>query len=184
MVAKWKCLKRSTRAVILVFAALSLFTIIAYASGWLSKAFRLEVGHGPYDSFAIIQPEDAQEVVPGGTINFHPQVKNDGNTNGMAIIHITYPVKNDGTPAYTWTVGEGWTKLADGTGYTYYGYTQVLAGGQETTELCDGMTLKEMSGEEFTGISDLGVGGTGYFFPAAEYGEDISVIWNQVKDGI
>ena len=82
---------------------------------------------GSYSSFDIIQPQDQQEVVPGGTIYVHPQVTNDGNTNGMAIIQLTYPTMSDGSPVYTWTVGDGWTKLSEGTGYTYYGYTQVLS---------------------------------------------------------
>ena len=184
MTARWKNLKRPTKATLIVVGILLLFTVIAYASGWLSKAFHVPVAPGSYSSFDIFQPEDQQEVVPGGTIDVHPQVTNDGNTNGMAIIQLTYPTRNDGSPAYTWTVGDGWTKLSEGTGYTYYGYTQVLSPQESTTELCNGMTLKEMSGEEFTGIADLSVGGTGHFFPADDYGDDITVIWDQVKDGM
>lgn len=106
MTLKWKSLKRSTQATLIVLGILLLFTIIAYASGWLSKAFNISVDHGPYDSFAIIQSQDKQEIVPGGTLLVHPKIKNDGNTSGMAIIHLTYPTMNDGSPAYTWTVGE------------------------------------------------------------------------------
>lgn len=46
------------------------------------------------------------------------------------------------------------------------------------------MTLKEMTGEEFLNITDLGVGGTGYFFPTIEYSDDIDDLWNSVKDTI
>lgn len=184
MTLKWKSFKRSTKATLVVLGILLMFTIIAYAAGWLSKAFHIDVGHGPYDSFAIIQPQDKQEVVPGGTLLVHPQIKNDGNTSGMAIIHLTYPTRDDDTPAYTWTVGENWKVLESGTGYTYYGYTQVLDGGQETSELCNGMTLKEMTGEEFLNITDLGVGGTGYFFPTKEYSNDIDDLWVSVKESI
>lgn len=160
---RWKNLKHSTKAMSIVGGSLLIFTDIAYAAGLLSFPFGVPVIHGSYDHFAIVQPEDQQEVIPGGTIDFHPQVHNDGNTNGMAIIHLTYPTMNDNSPAYTWTVGDGWVKLADGTGYTYYGYTSVIPSKQDSTELCDGMMLKIMSGDEFTSIADLGVGGTGYF---------------------
>lgn len=47
MTARWKNLKRPTKAALIVVGLLMLFTVIAYAAGWLTKPFRIPVDHGP-----------------------------------------------------------------------------------------------------------------------------------------
>lgn len=56
-----------------------------------------------------------------------------------------------------------------------------MSGGDQTEPLMLGMTMAEMSGEEFTGLSDVNVTVDGWLADTEEYGDDAAVVWTRIK---
>ena len=108
-------------------------------------------------------------------------IYNDGTIQGTALMKGSCPTLSDGSSAYSWTVGTGWSKITDGTGYTVYGYSSPVSGGGQTEALMSGMTMVEMSGEEFTGLSDVNVTVDGWLADSEEYGDDAAVVWTRIN---
>lgn len=179
----WKSLKGPAKAGVVVFVLIS-FVAIAYAASVLiTKHWSTSLGKGEILSMQLVQTDVEGTVSPGDTIDVAPVIYNDGTIQGTALMKVSYPVLSDGSSCYSWTVGSGWTKITDGTGYTVYGYGSVLDGSSSTEPLMSGMTMVEMSGEEFTGLADVNVTVDGWLADANEYGDEASVVWTRIQSG-
>ena len=180
----WKSLKRSTQVGIIIFLFITL-AAIAYAAASLliSKTWSTNLQKGEILSMQLVQTDVEGTVSPGDTIDAMPVIYNDGTIQGTALMRVSYPTLSDGASAYSWTVGSGWSKVTDGTGYTVYGYNSPLDGGGQTNPLMSGMTMVEMSGEEFNGLADVNVTVDGWLADTETYGEDAVVVWSKIQSG-
>jgi len=127
------------------------------------------------------------EVVPGSTLSISPSIKNVGTKQCLAFIKVEMPTYSTSTgelkAAYTFAADASWTKVTDDTGTVVYGYSSVLGQDEETVSpLCVSMTLVEMSGAEFLGLSDINVRLVGYLVDVDEYGEDPSATWTSIGE--
>ena len=180
----WKSLKRSTQVGIIIFLFISL-AAIAYAAASLliSKTWSTNLQKGEILSMQLVQTDVEGTVSPGDTIDVAPVIYNDGTIKGTALMRVSYPVINSDTPVYSWTVGSGWSKVTEGIGYTVYGYGSLLDGGGSTEALMSGMTMVEMSGEEFNGLADVNVTVDGWLADSDEYGDDPATVWTRIQSG-
>ena len=131
---------------------------IAYAAASLliSKTWKTNIQKGEILSMQLVQTDVEGTVSPGDTIDVDPVIYNDGTIQGTVLMKVSYPTLSNASPAYSWTIGSGWSKITDCTGYTVYGYGSVVDG-SSTESLMSGMTMVEMSGEEFDGLTDVNV---------------------------
>ena len=180
----WKSLKRPTQVGIIIFLFFSIAAIAyAAASLLLSKTWSTNLQKGQILSMQLVQTDVEGTVSPGDTIDVAPMIYNDGTIQGTALMRVSYPVLSNGSPAYSWTVGSGWSIVTDGTGYTVYGYGSPLDGGGQTEPLMSGMIMVEMSGAEFTGLADVNVTVDGWLADTGTYGEDTAVVWAKIQSG-
>ena len=177
----WKSLKRSTQIGIIIFLIISIAAIAYAASVLVSKTWRTSLQKGQILSMQLVQTDVEGQVSPGDTIDVAPVIYNDGTIQGTALMRVSYPTLSTGSPAYSWTVGSGWSEVTSGTGFTVYGYSSALDGGSSTEALMSGMTMVEMSGEEFTGLSDVNVTVDGWLAESEEYGDDPAAVWTRIN---
>ena len=182
---KWNKLKTRTKAGMIALVVILSITIVAFAASFLiNKNFKTKLTKGQILSMQLVQTDLEGTVVPGDTIDVCPAIYNDGDRQGLAFMRVTVPTLSDGSFAYSWTVGEGWTKVAEGTGFVAYGYSPALDGESSTAELMSGMTMVEMSGAEFKGLSDVNVTVDGWLADTEEYGTDAdSTVWTRIVNG-
>lgn len=186
MIKKLNSLKTPARiaaevALVLVIATASIFAY-AMVSSWINGDKDTNVEIGDVFSGRMEQIDVTGKVSPGDTIAVHPSLSNTGNVKSLGFIKLTYPVytpSSSSTPIYSWTVNDGWKVVEEGSGYTVYGYTTPLAYGESTTELCDGMVLKDLSYEELLGVGSINVN-IGYWLGNCnDVGEDVDVAWSK-----
>ncbi len=178
----WKGLKKSTQVGIIIFLFFSI-AAIAYAavSLLINKTWSTNLQKGQILSMQLVQTDVEGTVSPGDTIDVAPVIYNDGTIQGTALMRVSYPTLSTGSPAYSWTVGSGWSELTSGAGYTVYGYSSALDGGSSTEALMSGMTMVEMSGEEFNGLADVNVTVDGWLADSEEYGDDPATVWSRIE---
>lgn len=180
---KFKALNRITQIVIILAILLSI-TMVAYAaiSTLISRTWQSDLTKGDIFEMELVQGAVSGEIVPGGTVAVSPVVKNMGTKEAMAFVKIVMPtIPSSGANAYTFTVNEDvWTKVAESSGTVVYGYNDVLGVDGETDALCDSMTMVDMSGSDFIGLSDVNVEIVGYLADRETYGEDVQTVWNEI----
>ena len=131
----------------------------------------------------LLQDAVTGEIVPGDTLNIAPVIKNTGTKECVAFVKVTVPTYGaSSTPAYEYSVGENWTKVGGSGGVAVYGYNSVLAYNEETSNLTEGMTLRNMEVGDFLGIPDLNVSVTGYLAETETYGYDPETAWGQIGE--
>ena len=167
-------------ALVVIIATASIFAYAAISS-WINGDKDTNVEIGDVFSGRIEQIDVTGKVSPGDTIAVHPSLSNTGNVPALGFVKLTYPMYtpsgSSSTPIYTWTVNSGWKVVETGAGYTVYGYTTPLNYGESTTELCNGMVLKDLSYEELLGVGDINVN-IGYWLGNCnDVGEDVDVAW-------
>ena len=173
---------RPTKAGLIAIITILSITIVAFAASLIiNKTWKTNLKKGQILSMQLVQTDVEGTVSPGDTIDVAPVIYNDGTIKGTALMKVSYPALSDGSSAYSWTVGSGWSKVADGTGYTVYGYNSPLDGGGQTEPLMSGMIMVEMSGAEFTGLADVNVTVDGWLADSEEYGDDPVAIWARIS---
>ena len=182
---KTKKITRPTKAGLIALITILSIAIVAYAASLIiSKTFKTNLKKGEILSMQLVQTDVEGTVSPGDTIDVAPIIYNDGTIKGTALMRVSYPMLSNGSPAYSWTIGAGWSKVTDGTGYTVYGYGSPLDGGGRTEEpLMSGMTMVEMSGEEFKGLADVNVTVDGWLADSEQYGDDSATVWTRIQSG-
>ena len=180
----WNSLKRTTRVGIIIFLFVSI-AAIAYAAVTLliNKTWTTNLQKGQILSMQLVQTDVEGTVSPGETIDVMPVIYNDGTIQGTALMRVSYPTLSNSSPVYSWTVGSGWNKVTDGTGYTVYGYGSLLDGGGSTEAPMSEMTMVEMSGKGFNGLADVNVTVDGWLADSDEYGDDPATVWTRIQSG-
>ncbi len=160
MKQKVKGLCRITQMAIIIALFLSI-TIVAYAaiSTLISRSWQSDLTKGDIFEMELVQSDIIGEIVPGQSISVSPVVKNLGTKEALAFVKIEMPtIPSSNSPAYTFSVDEVvWTKVEESSGSVVYGYNDVLGVDSETDPLCQSMTMVEMSGSDFIGLSDVNV---------------------------
>ncbi len=178
-----KSLKGPAKVGVVIFIIISCVAIAYAAVAIINKTWSTNLTKGDILSMKLVQTDVEGEVSPGVTIDVAPVIKNDGTLTGTAVVRVSYPVLSDGSPAYSWETGSGWQFIASGTGYTVYGYDNALNGGASTSALMSGMTMVEMSGEEFTGITNVNVTVDGWLADTETYGDNAASVWTRIQGG-
>ena len=177
-----KKLTRPAKAGLIALITILSIAIVAFAASLIiNKTWKTNLKKGQILSMQLVQTDVEGTVSPGDTIDVAPIIYNDGTIQGTALMRVNYPTQSDGSPTYPWTVGSGWSKVTDGAGYTVYGYGNPLDGGSSTEALMSGMTMVEMSGAEFTGLTDVNVTVDGWLADTETYGEDLATVWTKIN---
>lgn len=160
-------------------------TIVAYAaiSTLISRSWQSDLTKGDIFEMELVQSDITSEFVPGETVAISPVVKNMGTKEARAFVKIVMPtISSSNAPAYSFTVDEDvWTKVEKSSGTVVYGYNEVLGVDSETDALCDSMTMVDMSGSDFIGLSDVNVSIIGCLADREMYGEDVGNAWREIS---
>jgi len=188
MKQKFKTLSRTTQLTLIIALILSL-SIVAYAaiSAWVSRSWTSTLIKGDVMEMELNQATVSGEVTPGSTIAVSPRVKNVGTKQCLAFIKVGMPTYSTSTgelkAAYTFSADSGWIKVAEDGRTVGYGYNAVLGPDEEkVSALCESMTMMEMSGAEFLGLSDVNVRLVGYLADVDEYGDDVESAWMAIGE--
>lgn len=181
---KFKKLKKTTQAVIILAVVLSI-SIVVYAavSALLTKTWKSDLTKGDIMEFELNQSEVSGTITPGESVAISPSITNTGTKDCLAFIKVSMPVYGSGTNAYSFTVASGWTKVSENSGVIVYGYSDVLESDVDTGSLCDSMTMVDMTASEFNGLADVNIELTGYLADCDEYGTDVSAAWSKIDGG-
>lgn len=180
---KFKNLNRSTQMIIVIALLLSV-GIVAYAaiSSLLTKSVTTNLTKGDVMEMDLSQPVVTGTVTPGDSIAVSPSITNTGTKDCLAFVRVSMPVYGAGSPAYSFSVGDGWTKVEENSGTVVYGYDSVLESDEETGPLCESFTMVNMSSTDFRSLDDVNVTVTGYLADCDEYGTEIVSAWEQIGE--
>jgi len=160
--------------------------IVAYAvySALISKSVTSDLTPDDIMEIDLNQHVITGTVVPGDSVGICSSITNVGTKDCLAFVKIVMPViPSSNSPAYSFTVGSGWTKVSESAGEVVYGYESVLGSDDYTDPLCSEMTMVEMSGSDFKSIDDVNITVTGYLAETGAYGEDVGRTWEMILDG-
>ena len=182
---KWANLSKKSQVIIVAVLILTI-SVVAYAaiSTLISKSVTSNLTKGDIMEMQLSQDVIIGEVVPGDSIAISPSVINTGTRNCLAFVKIEMPTYgNAGANAYTFTAASDWIKVSEGNGAEVYGYSRVLGSGDDTSKLCDYLTMVNMSNSDFNALNDINVTVTGYLADFSEYGENLVEAWNRISSG-
>lgn len=151
MKRKFKSLSRTAQVLIVIAVILSL-SIVAYAaiSSLLTKTWKSVLTKGNVMEMTLEQGAITGTITPGESVGISPSITNVGTKDCLAFIKVDMPTYGSGSNAYTFTVGSGWTKVAESSGEVIYGYSDILESDANTGSLCRAMTMVLLCGYEDT----------------------------------
>ena len=181
-------LKRSTQITVVILLLMSI-GVVAYAafSALVSSTWQSEWEKKGFVAIQIDVSDGSGEIEPGDTKSVNPVITNTGTKDALAFIRFSYPTSSSTAgmagSAFTWTVGSSWSVVEEGVGYSVYGYNSPLESDASTeVALMPSVTLRNMSASDFRAM-DVNIEMTGYLADTEEYGTDIEVAWNRIKNG-